>query len=249
MPATTTKKSMLLRAVSHESLARARHAAYIASMRITHSKPFLLAELTLFMFGVPLLLWLVLPPRAILGVLWLMALVCYLIARAVDPARATGGWNWAAVNRANLMPMLGRFALCAALMYGATAWLSPELLFGFVREKPMFWAIVMVAYPLVSVVAQEIIYRRYLFARFAALLNPPLLMIIISGLGFGFGHVAFDNWVAPTLCAVGGVLFSQTYHKTRSLALVCIEHALYGNFVFTVGLGRYFYHGAVGAGS
>jgi hypothetical protein len=31
-------------------------------------------------------------------------------ACVVDPTRATGGWNWAAVNRANLAPMLTRFA-------------------------------------------------------------------------------------------------------------------------------------------
>jgi hypothetical protein len=32
----------------------------------------------------------------------------------------------------------------------------------------------------------------------------------------------------------------------NSLVLSGIEHALYGTFIFTVGLGNYFYYGAVG---
>jgi membrane protease YdiL (CAAX protease family) len=206
----------------------------------------LLAELLLFMVGVPLAMWLLLSPRHIIGVLWLMTLVCYLIARTADPQRLTGSWRFSAVNRVNLVPMLLRFTLCAALMTMATIYFRPDLLLGFVREKPYIWAAVMLLYPLISVIPQEIIYRRYIFARFRSFLSPAWVMILVSGLGFGFGHVVFDNWVAPALCAVGGVIFSYTYHKTRSLALVTIEHALYGNFVFTIGLGRFFYHGAVG---
>ena len=98
--------------------------------------------------------------------------------------------------------------------------------------------------PLLSVVPQEIIFRRYLFTRFETIFTPAM-MVLVSGLGFGFAHVVFGNWVAPLLCAIGGIMFAQTYARTRSLALVSLEHALYGNFVFTVGLGRYFYHGAV----
>jgi membrane protease YdiL (CAAX protease family) len=213
-----------------------------------HSKPILIAELLGFMAGLPVLIWLYASPNYILPVVWGMALICYLIARYVDPLRETGTWNWSAVNRKNFLPILARFVVCALLMLAATAVFKPEMLFGFIREKPKLWAVVMVMYPIISVVAQEIVYRRYMFARFSRLLTPPGLLILVSGAGFGFGHIVFDNWVAPALCAVGGVLFSYTYHKTRSLALVCIEHAIYGNAVFTIGLGRYFYHGAVGAG-
>lgn len=214
-------------------------------MRIPTSKPFLIAELALFMLGVPLLLWLLLPPRAILPSLWLMALVCYLIARMATPSHARDGWNWRAVNVANLKPVLLRFAFCAALIYAAMAAYQPDQLFSFMLQRPKIWAMVMVFYPILSVIPQEIIYRRYIFQRFGEALTAPLLMIAISGLGFGFGHIVFNNWVAPALCAVGGLIFAQTYQKTRSLALVNIEHALYGQLIFTLGLGRYFYHGAV----
>lgn len=40
----------------------------------------------------------------------------------------------------------------------------------------------------------------------------------------------------------GGYLLSATYSKTKSLLVTGIEHAIYGNLVFTVGLGFYFYN-------
>ncbi|MES2984909.1 MAG: CPBP family intramembrane glutamic endopeptidase [Pseudomonadota bacterium] len=215
-------------------------------MRIIHRKFWLYGELSLFTLGVPLALWLLLPPRAILPVMWAMTLVCYLIIRAVTHASERVIWGASAVRWVNLKPVLLRFALSAALLTAATWWLLPGSMFEFVRARPQLWAMVMVLYPLISVVPQEIIFRSYLFARFAPLLSPAML-VAVSGLGFGFAHIVFGNWVAPVLCAIGGVMFALTYQKHRSLLLACIEHALYGNFVFTLGLGRYFYHGAVAA--
>ena len=48
----------------------------------------------------------------------------------------------------------------------------------------------------------------------------------------------------PGLTLVGGLLFAYRYTKTGSLLTSCVEHALYGCFLFTVGLGRFFYHAA-----
>jgi len=40
-----------------------------------------------------------------------------------------------------------------------------------------------------------------------------------------------------------GWLFADTYRRSESLLAASIEHALYGGFLFTVGLGRHFYNG------
>jgi hypothetical protein len=47
------------------------------------------------------------------------------------------------------------------------------------------------------------------------------------------------------LTLLGGLMFAKTYEETGSLVLSGIEHALYGGFLFTIGLGKYFYYGAV----
>jgi hypothetical protein len=46
----------------------------------------------------------------------------------------------------------------------------------------------------------------------------------------------------------GGILFALTYAMTRSLMTSMIEHALYGNYLFTLGLGKYLYLDAAGYG-
>jgi hypothetical protein len=46
------------------------------------------------------------------------------------------------------------------------------------------------------------------------------------------------------LSALAGLLLTSTYARSRSTLLVAVEHALYGDFVFSVGLGALFYSGA-----
>ena len=46
------------------------------------------------------------------------------------------------------------------------------------------------------------------------------------------------------LLAVGGLMFANTYRRTNSLFLVSLEHALYGNTLFFIGLGWFFWGGA-----
>ena len=67
----------------------------------------------------------------------------------------------------------------------------------------------------------------------------------MSSLIFCFAHIFVLNWVAPFLGFFGGIIFARTYSKTRSLLLVSIEHALYGNTLFLLGLGWFFWGGSV----
>ena len=67
----------------------------------------------------------------------------------------------------------------------------------------------------------------------------------MSGFCFGLAHLFFANWIAPVLTALGGVIFARTYSRSGSTMLVSVEHSLWGNFIFTIGLGWYFYAGAI----
>ena len=40
-------------------------------------------------------------------------------------------------------------------------------------------------------------------------------------------------------------LFARTYAGSRSFLQAVVEHSLWGNFIFTIGLGWYFYGGAI----
>ncbi len=126
-------------------------------------------------------------------------------------------------------------------------WLyDPDRLFAFARGNPERYAFVMLAYPIFSVYPQEIIFRAFFFHRYATVFRSPAAMIAASGIAFGWGHVIFGwHWVPMTLSTIGGLLFAWTYQRTRSTLAASLEHALYGDFIWTIGLGWYFYSGAV----
>lgn len=145
---------------------------------------------------------------------------------------------------ARMLPAIGA---ALALIWGAVALMAPEMLFGLVRSRPGLWATIMVVYPLLSVYPQEIIFRAFCFHRYRSLFPGRWSMIAASTAVFAAAHLMFWNVLAVALSAVGGFLFARTYERERSVPVVWVEHAIYGCFMFTVGLGRFFYTGAVGA--
>lgn len=121
----------------------------------------------------------------------------------------------------------------------------PEMKFGFVRENPLFWGIVMVCYPIISVYPQGIVYRAFVFHRYGMVFNRPWAIILMSAIVFAFVHIIFQNWVAPAITFIGGLLFAWTFHRTRSQFVASVEHALYGCLIITIGIGWYVYHGSI----
>jgi membrane protease YdiL (CAAX protease family) len=142
---------------------------------------------------------------------------------------------------ANLGSILLVFAGAAAAIAAGTYFLSPHLLFSFVRQRPGFWALVMLLYPVLSVYPQSIIYRAFLMHRYQPLFPSPVTMVLASAAAFSLMHVIFRNPLALSLTLAGGILFAWRYQQTGSLFVSSFEHALYGCFLFTIGLGRYFY--------
>jgi membrane protease YdiL (CAAX protease family) len=153
-------------------------------------------------------------------------------------------WRAAGLKRAG-RPVARRFALGGALLTVGAALFAPQLLFSFPRQRPQLYAMVMVLYPLLSVYPQEIVFRAFFHHRYRDLFGGRTALIAASGAAFGYAHVVFENWVALALSVAGGVLFAHTYERSQSTLAVSIEHALYGCLIFTVGLGQFFYHGAV----
>jgi hypothetical protein len=141
--------------------------------------------------------------------------------------------------------ILAIFAIAAALIWLGVHLYKPSLEWSFVRQNPTLWAIVMVAYPILSVYPQGILYRAFFFERYATLFPDKWTMILASAAAFAFLHIVFRNTLAVGLTFAGGLLFAFRYAETSSLFTSSIEHALFGCWLFTVGLGQYFYHGTI----
>jgi hypothetical protein len=160
-------------------------------------------------------------------------------------------WREGRLAVAGLVPsMLGQrlpsimalFVPFALVTTGLVYCYAPRDLFRLVRQRPAFWAILMAAYPALSVYPQGIVFRAYFFDRYRALFPTAWLIVLMSALAFVYMHIVFRNWIAIVLTAFGGVLFAMRYAQTGSLFVSCFEHALYGCWLFTVGLGRWFFY-------
>ena len=207
-----------------------------------HRRLYLIVELVTVFIGLPIVFWLGLLPLHVLVTLWLVTFGCLAILFRDPDFESRRLWN-ARPLVAELPRILGLFVPLASILAAIVVLTAPELLFGFVRERPRLWALVMVLYPLFSVYPQGLVFRVFLFHRYRPLFASGSSRILASSLAFGFMHIVFDNWIAVGLTVVGGALFATTYHRSGSALAASVEHALYGCFIITLGLGRFVYSG------
>ncbi len=113
-----------------------------------------------------------------------------------------------------------------------------ENLFIVLRKNWIMWITITLFYSIFSVYPQEFLYRTFFFKRYSFLFKNTAVLIIINALLFSMAHLAFYNLLVLALTFTGGLLFAFTYHKSKSLMLTSIEHALYGSWLFTLGMGE-----------
>ena len=173
-----------------------------------------------------------------LAVLWLGAAAIHLFLTKRQRVSHPEERNRAGF-RAGARAVVLRFAILAALVAIAVSRFAPQVFLSFPRERPEFWLLVVMLYPVLSVWPQELIYRSFLFYRYRPIVGDALGYVVASALALGYAHPMFLNWIAPAMTCAGGALFATSYRKHRSLTLSCFEHARYGCMVFTVGLGNF----------
>lgn len=141
--------------------------------------------------------------------------------------------------------VLALFVPVAAVIAALVWWYLPGQFLGLPRYLPGLWLTIMIFYPIASAASQELIYRVLFFHRYEVLFSGRRwLMLVANAVLFGAAHILFGNWIAIVLTGLGGLLFAWRYDRTRSFWPVWLEHSLYGDLVFTIGLGRYLYSGA-----
>jgi uncharacterized protein len=178
-----------------------------------------------------------------LPLLWAVTLYCYLILRQQNGFDARKFWRIADISP-NVGWIVALFLPVATALAVAVYGFAPSILFNLPKQRPVLWGLVMLLYPLLSVIPQTVIYRAFVFARYGRLLRNRWILIAASGAAFSWLHIVLRNPVAPLLTLPAGLLFAWRYARTNSAMASAFEHALYGCLVFTVGLGSFFYTGA-----
>lgn len=155
----------------------------------------------------------------------------------------TPGFQWSSMFqgwRETRLPVIA-FAGTVTFVAGwiGIQWLQPWATFWLWREeRSLFWAL-LVAYPLLSALPQELIYRTLFFRRYRTILPKGHLAIVLNATLFALAHLMFWNWVILFVSFVGGLLFAWSYRQ-RGLVEVWALHGVTGFILFATGVGWYF---------
>jgi len=141
--------------------------------------------------------------------------------------------NWKQFWRQTLIKLIGIAIITIVYMLFSDI----ENLFVVVLNKPLMWLMLLFIYSLFSVYPQELIYRTFYFRRYQELFSNQNLFIFVNAVVFSLAHLFFKNTLVIVLTFFGGLLFAFTFNKTKSTLLVSIEHAIYGCWLLTVGMG------------
>ena len=201
-------------------------------------------EFSALFIGVPLIM------AATFGLYPLFPVIIGLAGVSCILLRLTPGWDWKMLWKG---PVLGEWriiliytlvtlATCLTVVFATI----PERFLEIPMHRPALWIMIMTLYPLVSAFPQEIIFRSLFFERYGVLFSNAWIAILVNGAAFGFGHLFYDNWITIAMTGCGGAIMAWAYLRNRSVLLAWLLHSISGQIIFTVGLGSYFYHGAVG---
>ncbi|HMC02207.1 MAG TPA: CPBP family intramembrane glutamic endopeptidase [Flavobacteriaceae bacterium] len=172
--------------------------------------------------------------KGIIGLLGFFYIVFVLLKVEKKAFKIAPNLNWKRFWKITFI----RFAAIVILTFLYIWFFDRENLFTVMINKPKLWLIILFIYTFLSVYPQELIYRTFFFQRYAKLFSNEKIFIFTNAVIFSLGHIFFKNTLVIILTFFGGLLFALTYNKTKSTLLVSIEHAIYGCWLFTVGMGN-----------
>lgn len=171
--------------------------------------------------------------KFIIGFLGFLYVVYVLLRVEKNSFKLSSTINWMGFCKATLL----KFLFIAFITFLYVWFTDKSQLFIVVRTKLLLWIVILFVYSFLSVYPQELLYRTFFFQRYRSLLSNEKLFIFMNAIFFSLGHLFFKNTLVIVLTFLGGLLFAFTFNKTKSTLLVSIEHAIYGCWLFSVGMG------------
>jgi len=197
-------------------------------------------EFFVLFFGVPLIVFLyseiIHPSILILPVL----VFIFLILRSNKDFKAKE-LVFLKPSRADLRNNAIIIVISSLLIFAGVCLFQRERLFDLPKGNIVVWGILCTFYPVFSAYGQEIIYRTFLFRRYASLFRKDWALVLASGITFSFVHIVYYSPVSIILTLIAGLYLAQQYARTRSVLFTAILHGIMGIIIFTVGLGEYFW--------
>jgi membrane protease YdiL (CAAX protease family) len=210
-------------------------------------------EFIALFIGVPLACAYLLRPEDVVNVLAASS------AAGVVLLAVTPGWRWIRLlicRPIRDLTALAVFSLVSAgIIHTLVQDLAPWAYLSLPTQRYELWVMIMALYPFLSALPQELLFRALFFERYGVLFGwhgdhtrTPWFAILLNALIFGLAHLFYWNWVAVGLTTAGGLVFAYAYTRLNSFPLAFLMHVAAGQLIFTLGLGLFFYHGAIGMG-
>jgi membrane protease YdiL (CAAX protease family) len=198
------------------------------------------AEMLALFVGTPLVLAFLLPPSMMFTVLGVTTFAGIVLLHI------TPGFSWGELNRGQFdwrsLALLAAGTVATSAI--AVMVLMPENALILPRTQTGLWLMIMLLYPLASALPQEVIFRPLFFRRYGDLM-PAGSLIWVNAALFSLAHLMYWDVLVLAMTFCGGLAFAWAYHVRGSFWLAVVMHAVAGQIVFTSGLGRLFYSGAV----
>lgn len=192
----------------------------------------------------PLFLAIALPLPALFPCLYAATAVA-LILLATTP-----GFRWRELLRGSDRIGWARgiiLTLATAVVSGAILLATqPAALLILPREAPWLLVVIVVFYPPLSVLPQELVYRPLFFRRYSALLpRDPRRQVLVNATLFAGAHLMYWDPIVLALTFVGGVVFAWSYRIRGNFPEAVLLHSAVGIAIFAMGLGTLFYTGDI----
>jgi ABC-type multidrug transport system permease subunit len=136
-------------------------------------------------------------------------------------------------------------AVTAIICYGVVTFFAPHSAFGLARHNLPLLMMILLLYPVLSALPQEIVYRALFFERYKEILPSAGTAIVLNSALFSLAHLMYWSAIVAVMTFFGSLIFARSYVVERNFPQTVLLHAIGGNLVFVFGLGIYFYSGNV----
>ncbi|QUS35192.1 CPBP family intramembrane glutamic endopeptidase [Falsirhodobacter algicola] len=201
----------------------------------------LYVEFVAFFVIVPVAVAFYLPPDRLFEGLFAFMLVGLALLWATPGFRwheLTRGWRairWRAVAGLALATLLAGMAVMQIA--------APQRMFATLLDHPQRLLAIVILYPLLSALPQEVVFRALWFRRYRDILPGGAAGMVLNAAFFSLAHLMYWSAVVTVMTFAGGLAFAWAHSVRRSFPMAWVMHSVAGLIIFTVGLGIYFYSG------
>ena len=151
----------------------------------------------------------------------------------------TTGWSRVAWGR--VMAFAGATAVVGLVV---VLTLRPEAAFEPGRSRPWLLAAIVLLYPPLSALPQELLFRALFFRRYGPVLPRGVAcQVALNAALFALAHLAYRSWVVALMTLAGGLAFAHAHRVRGSFPEAVALHAAAGAVLFALGLGTWFFLG------